>query len=84
MMKPYQTLTLFGLFPALLIIFGAWVAGVTTLHCKRVDGQVNCTIISTRWLGFVASAKEIIPAVRAAKTETYSCTETKTVNGKNQ
>jgi hypothetical protein len=82
---PYLFLALFVLLPLLMLLFAAWVAGTTTLRCLRLEPQqVDCTVNAVGWLGLGAIEETRFPQVQSAQVHSYSCEETRTINGKEQ
>jgi hypothetical protein len=63
--------TAFGL---IFIPVGVYLAGTTSLTCRRVEStQVDCTLVSMRWLGQVKGDEAILSQVQEAHLELYDC-----------
>jgi hypothetical protein len=60
-----------------MVLLAAYVAGGTTLACRRVEStQVDCTLSNARGLGQVRTEDVILKHVQGAHLESFDCSDT--------
>ncbi len=60
-----------------MVLLGIYVAGGTTLTCRRVEStQIDCTLSNRRWLGQVNAGDTTLKHLAGARIESYPCDDT--------